>query len=890
MKNTFLLIFIFLMLSSSVFGQSQIIFDKEDTQSFLMRYRQGESDIKKMIFTKIAKAYNKPVSNVSLTFSYKQRRQILRRGNKLEFIVKLRDITISGDKMYREFDVGETLIPGKTSFTLKWLRGNTVVNEFMFNDVSVSGNNVTIVNMTVNDSVQANNNKIRLTDKVFDYTQQNKQQFDRKVNLIDKYYNENLIARNKLRYLNNINSDRDYLIHLENLNDIYILRDTANNVTAYVNSVRQKSFFKSLPLNANDPKGLKNKLSNINNKAKALRDVCTDILENLDQIYYERGIEMLARHNPSKADYYFNKSLEVNPMFAPSHFQLARLYYNSGYIDKAVNKIFEIRGMNPDQETKMQTVELARGIYNDFLLDAGELNNTGRYDEAISILQRARDICRDFPEVICRSNMDVEMSRAVNGKYKIILNDIDINLSNKNLQEAERIIKAAIDFAENSRAFIPDNSQVAERISDLYFIYVERGDQLTLKRSFDKAVLEYNQASRICKNYREINCTDELNKGYFNARTGIYTLYINDAEQIFRSGKNYEAERKIEKAIAYRKKYNLKQDLSEDRLFLDIKQSIYAGFIEDGNSYNTSGNYKEALSKYDNAKQIEKSYSIRANINLRKYIEESANSLVLNITDEGKNKVKVNNLKIAKQLYNDAKALVTKYSLEDNIVNNAVSDLKGQIFKRECINAQNDYNNYYQEALDLIADRKYISADNKLNDALSYAVSYFQCEIDTKQAKNKKDYISSAVNYSKKVSAVNNNIKRKNYKSALEEYMSAETYHKAQAIRKFGISHTPLYDFISANNTDFIIYSAGFYNHNKEFEKAINLLKEVSRRQAKSKYSKDVQVALGTDLATYDFNQNPNGNYKSNIAKYAGGDKFLKYFSKAYKKQWKRLD
>lgn len=891
MKNILFLTFIFLLLSSSVFGQSQIIFDKEDTQTFLIRYSQGESNIKNRIFTKIAQSYNKPVSNVSLTFSFKQRRQILRRGNKLEFIVKLRDINISGDKMYREFDIGKTLVPGKTSFALHRLKGNSLVNEYSFNDVSITGNNVTLVNMSVTDTLHGGNYKIRLINKVFDYTQQNKQQFDRKVNFIDKYYDENLIARNRLRYLNNLNSDREYLIHSENFNDIYLLRDSAVSAVTYVSSVRQKSFYKNLPLNTIDPKGLKIKLSKINNKAEALRDVCTNIIENLDQIYYERGIEMLARHSPSQADYYFNKSLEVNPMFAPSHFQLARIYYNSGYIDKAVNKVFEIRGMNPDQETKMQTVELARGIYNDFLLDAGELNNAGRYDEAISIIQRAGEICRDFPEVNCRSNMDVEMSRAVNGKYNMILNDIDISLRNNNLREAENIIVTALDFAGNSRAFIPDNSQIAERISDMYFRYVERGDQLTLKKSCDNAVLEYDQAARICKTYQEINCTDELTRGYFNARTGIYELYIYDSEQIFRSGNNSEAERLIEKAIAYREKYDLKQDSKEDRLILDIKQSIYNELIAGGKSKNSSGNYKDALKKYNKAKQIENNYSIKANLDLSKYIKESAKSLVLYITDEGKNKVKVNNLTVARQLYNDAKALVAKYSLgEDNTVNNAVSELKGQIFERECINAQNAYNDYFQEALDLITAKKFISADNKFNDAFSHAGNYSQCEIDTKEARNKKDYISPAVNYFKKINAVNNYIKRKNYKSAIEEYMSAGTYYKAQVVKKFGISHIPLFDFIRSSYTDFIIYSVGFYNHNKEYEKALDLLKVVSRRQTKSKYAKDVQIALGTDLATHDFNQNPSGNYKTNIAKYATGDKFLKYFSKSYKKQWKRLD
>ncbi|MCF6366313.1 MAG: tetratricopeptide repeat protein [Bacteroidales bacterium] len=883
------LLLIFGILNS--FSQSEIIFDRTETQSFLIRYGQGENTYKNQIFTKLANSYNKPRNAVSFTFSYKLSRQVLRTGNQLEFIVNMSDIRLSGDNLYREFDISNALVPSKMSFKMQWLNGRNIINTYTFNDVSISDSYISLVNMTVTEAEQSVNISINLIDKVFKYSYDNMQLFNNTVDLVDNYYDENIVARNKIRKLNGMNISEDYLSHLQDLNQLFTLRDEANTYIEYTVNVKQKNFYKNLPIDTYDPSGIKNKLIAIEDKAETLRDICNDIIDNFDRIYYERGIEMLSQRKPDRADYFFNKSLEINPNFAPSHYQLARLYYNSGYVDKAVDKVFEIRSMNPDTETKLQTVELAKGIYSDFLLDAGELNNDRRYNDAIAILNRAAEICREFPEVHCRQNMDIEFSRAINGKYQAILNEIDVNLRNNNYKEAERIIGVALDFAQNNRTFISDNSAVADKISNLYFKYVENGNKYNYQSKFSKAINEFDNAARVCNGYREINCTNELEKGYFRARTGMYNSFIKQAENVFRSGNNSEAERYIDKAISFRKKYNLKQNAKEDRLFLDIKQSVYATLIDDGRKFSNAGNYKTALNKFDEADNLEKSFGLRSNPKLRTYITDAAKKMVLQTVDAGKNKVRVNNLTKARKLYNKAKSLVAKYNLGNNtIVKRELSDLKGQIFAQECINAQQAYDVYANEVQNLISAKKYIEADNKINQAFSHSDSYAQCEIDTRELRDKKDYISVAVNYLKKIIAVNDYLKRRNYKSAIENYIAAENYHKVQVISKYGIAHKPLFEFIQASYTDFIIYSVGFYNHNKEYNKALDLLRELSRRKVKSKYTKDMQTILGTDMATNDFGENSRGNLNSNIASYIAGDKFFKYFKKAYKKQWKRLD
>jgi tetratricopeptide (TPR) repeat protein len=890
MKNILFTISLLMIFSLIVKGQSQIVFDKEETLDYLIEFKHGDNSYKRLIFSRLSESYNTSLGDVEFTFSLKQKRQILKRAGKLDFKVEIKDFNLSGDIMYRNFNVGDPLIPGKVSFTLKWFRGKKLLDSYTFSDVSISDNMSVLVNMSVNDSLNASNYRITMANVLYDYNVQNKNLFNKQVQYIDQYYTENTKARSRLRYLTALNINRDHLILAENLNDLYKYRDTANNLISYVRNVRHKEFYKSLPINSNDPKGLKSKLNKINNISTELKNTCNDILDNLDQVYYERGMDMLSQRKPDRAEYFFDKSVEFNNTFAPAHLQLARIYYKKGLVDRSVDRIFEIRSMNPDQETKIQTVEFARGVYNDFLLDAGELNNIGDFDAAVNVLLRARDICTNFPEVQCRSNMDVEMSRAVNGKYNLILKDADLSIRNNNLIEAENIIKEALDYAQLNRSFIPNNDEAGKLLSDLYFVYIDKANGLSSKGNYRDAINELDEASRLCNSYNEIYCSDELNQSYLTARNGVYKAYLNDAEQNFRSGNNSNAENLMDKAITYRKKYNLQQETSEDRLFLDIKQAVYTDYIDEGRSLHESGNYKSALKKYESATEIERNYSVRKNSSLNSYIKASAIKLVFELTDEGTRKVGVNNLKDARNLYNEAKDISSKYNLgSESSINSALSELKGKIFQQECINAQNEYNGIYDDALKYIAEKKFVSAHNRINDALNFANQNTQCDIETGKARSKQDYIAPAVEYMQKINKTNRNIKNRNFKSAIIEYQNAEVYFKSENIKTFGLSHKVLFDFIRSGHTDLVVYSVGFYNHNEEFEKAIDLLKELSRRNARSKITKDVQTILAADLASKDYSENPGANYKSNIARYTGGDKFFKYFSKAYKKQWKRL-
>ncbi len=894
MKKILLQFLGIIFISNLAFSQSQVIFSKSKEDVFLIKSSTGQNNIKNAILKKIAKGNNVPVGNLRVSFSYTETLQILKRRDKLELSVNLKNFNLTGDINYKEFPLKNKLIPSKLSFVLQWMKGKKILKTFNFNDVKISGNDIEIVNMTVPDTIKNNkknkNYKIKIINKKFDYTRNNKRRFDKRVSLIDKYYSENKKIRNKLRKINEINSDEAVLSQFDNIKQLYTFHDLAKKSLDYANMIEKEKFYKKLELNKTDPKTLKKKLNNLKNKSKTLLSACDHVINNLDAVYFDRGMDMLIKQNTSRAKINFNKSIEINPQFAPSHLQLAKLFYHQGYVNEAINKLFDITKMTPDRETRIQTIELANGIYKDFLLDANNLNNRKLYDDALIVLESALRLCNDFPEVQCLNNMNNEFSRAVFGKYDLILYDIDIAISKNDLFNAEKLIDIATKYQIKNSDFIVNDDDITIRIENIYKRYIEIGNSYVRQKYFEKAIIEFNEANRICNNYIKIRCTQALENGYLNAHTGIYKKMIVDAQTSLNRNNLNIADDLIISAISYREQHYLRQAVNESKLLFDIKSAIYNDCIKKGESFMSSKNFRQALVNFDKALDIEQKYNTVPYNQLHNYIKKSAEGWTLQIVEDGKSKVKVNNLTSARRCYSNAKNVVLTYNIENNqTTRKAIIELKDMIFKQECINAQNAYDNYYRKAIEQINENKYIEADNTLSKAINYADKNSQCDIDTQNVNSKKNEIAQAVNFTKQMNNVLEDIKRKNYNSSIDKYISAGEFYYSRNISRFGLEYKELFDFILLKNSNFINFAVGYYFNKKEYEKAVQLLKTLSNREYRRRSSKNNQTILGTELATKDFNQAPNSNYKTNITKYTGGDRFFKFFAKAYKKQWKKL-
>lgn len=907
MKNIVLFIVFSFYFSANILAQSQVVFTNEQSQSFVIEHTAGLSPVTDAIIGKLAQGNSVPASSLEIIFSFTEKLKITKRDQTYTLSATLANFKFEGKKNYKGFSAESYLMPGNLNFKLKWFRGSQELTNYTFTNVKMEGESVEIARVNEVDTFAirnapgtrtlapmvgtGSNYKIVCSDMVFTYTQEDKKAFEAFTVQVDEYITKSNDTKQQARLLDGIDSREDFLKRLDNLNILYDYRDKASKALDFVQAVKAKDFYKNLPLDRIDPENILAQLESIENQANAIYTSCDNIIRNLDVVYLERGMDMLGARQPERADMFFNKAIEVNPTFAPAHFQLARLYYNGGMVDRAVQKLFEIQNMTPDMQTKMQADELMQGIYNEMLLDAGGLNSDGRYDEALAVLSRAREICQNWRAVPCRANMDDETARALNGKYDNILREADRAFSENKLKNAEDLIQSALAFKNSNRTFIPDDKRMTDRINNLYFKYLDLGDADLNAKKFQNAIGYYEQAGRVCSEYKEISCTDDLDKGLFHARTGVYGDLMTDADRSYYAKDYAKAEKQLTEAAAYRQTYKLEKNANEDALFIKIKQAVYDDYIAKGRNSSTSKKYGDALSYYDYARTIETNYSIKRNSALGGYITTAAQEFSLQLVADGLKFVDSNNLTQARSKYSQARDNASKYGLEGNkTLEREFAKLKDKIFAQECLNAQNEYDRLMREAVSKINTKAYPEADKLLVQAQNHAVDNADCEIDARSAKDKQKEIAQAANYMNQITAVDNQLNSRNYRPAIEMYITANDYFTRNNVARFGLKCDDLYTFITTKNSDFINYASSYYIETKQYDKSLSLMKLLPAKGYDKNYTKVNQTQLATALAQRDYSQNPSGDYKSAILGYVGEDKFFKKFTKSYKKAWKNLD
>ncbi len=891
MKKSILLFLMLILISSFSFSQSQQVYNKSQKETFLLNYSQNGNIYLNQMLQKLAAANQVAVSSFNINFSYTEVLKIFKRADNLNLVSQLSDLSITGDVKYRNFSVQEFFIPEKVSFKMEYSSGNRIMGTINNQNVSISGNPATIADKNVRDSTNSQNLKLETKDKVFDFTAQNKIEFDAYIATIDAYYSESSTARAKLNSIDLIRSDKNSLSLLPDFNKLYEYRDLSQQTLNYALDVEKKDFYKKLPLENTDPEQLKLKIEKIKSKSRELNQNSIDMINSLDVVYYNKGVEMLSKNNPAQADMFFNKSVEINPNYVPSHIKLATIYYNSGRVDMAMNKVMTVKDFPADATAKNELYLFADGMYKDFLLEAADQNSRNNFDGALASLDRANSLCREFAQVVCRPAMDREYSRAINGKYFAILFDADVQIQKGRLQEAEKIINIALDYRHQNITFIPSNQDVANRIGDLYFSYINSGNRYNSTAFYDRALQDFAEAERICNSYQEINCTVELSKGISDSRNGIYNSLLNEAENKYKAKDFKNADVSANNAISYRNQFALNKNIREDQLVMNIKQGAYDDNISKGIFSSSSNDFQSALNYFNDAKEIQNQYNIRQNTKLSGYISSAAKNLVLNKISAGNQKVDYNDLLSARNLFSEARDLQSNYMLEnDKEIVLELGKLKDRIFKQECINAQNKYDILYNDAIAKINSREFISADNLLNQALDHANANSQCMLETKNSLLRKSEIAPAVKFLSQINSSNDYVRKGNYQNAIGLYNENFSYFQSANIAKYGLSCLSTFDWILSQSPNFINYSAGYYISKQEYEKALLCLKNLSGKGFKSSGTKTSQVSLANALAIRDYNENPSSDVYANIARYTNADKFFKIFMKSYKSQWKKLN
>lgn len=870
-----------------VFSQQLVVLNETKPETYIIRYTASGNQYANQIINQLSSKNGKTIHSTNFTYEYQQKILAYKQANRLEISVKLEQIKIKGDTYYRGFSVEEFLFPNLIDFELivrnkkqqqirKYIKQNQ--------KISIRNNTSLLINETLTDTLNSQGYEIIVQNKNFVYDWHNAEALKKHINLIDNYYATAQKISNAQTTLSKVNT--------ENIETITQTQNTVKQQRQILQSINIQQF-NSLNLKTKDPANLLEKQASFEKSIIENEKKLQNIQANLYKIYYEKGIYYKDRGNLFDAENYFMKSITENNNFAPAHIELAELNYNKQNYAKTVETCQNIlQKMYADTYVKERAANLLINVINHHVAMARKYNANGQFNLALDQISMARSICRPMSEIVCGEDIELETQYAINGLWQIHLEKINKELTGNNAEMSEKYFDDAYAFWIQHQFVIETAQKIDQAGINVYFLYIKQGHRLNKNGHYEKAILKFQKAQKFCEKYQQVNCNDEPTKGILTSRQSIYNQLIVSAKASINADNLTSAQQYINNAEAYQNQYNLTKNTEIDHLKAQLVTKQYENTIKQADKYFYQKNYYSAIETYQEAKNLENNRFFRTtkNAKINSKITQSAQNIILDELQKGEDEVKNDNLYAARNYYSNAKAYQQKYQIKNKpAVDAAFSNLKNNIFSKECANLQNQYDAEYQKAIDYIDHKNYIDANKSLEKSINISAQKVECEVSSHEAKQKISEIKNAYLYQIKMAKIQERTKVGDYGKAIDLYRELTTFYEDNNIHFFGIAHQSLFDFIYKQNNYFLNFGALYFIQQENYEHTLKLLRKLENSNFNKKYTKDNQKLLGIRLASRDYKNNPSNNYKANIMNYTAESRWFKYFAKSYKKQWKRL-
>ena len=505
-------------------------------------------------------------------------------------------------------------------------------------------------------------------------------------------------------------------------------------------------------------------------------------------------------------------------------------------------------------------------------------------------LDKAKDICITVRGVNCSEQLNKTYSNTINAKLKKYLLDADMMVKKDLLADAENELQKAKFFYQNNQSYFQSDADLLSGLNSLFVAYLNKGKMQIDSKAFTEALASFEKAKQLCIENNSLNCNDEVNNGILSAKNGVYEAKLNDAEILITEKKSNLAENKLNDAESFQKLNSLTISNRFNNIRIKLKQLQYAEIIGKAKELNLQNNTEAALKALDEAILIESEFAIKKDTQLPKLIEEFVSNVVISNINLGEEFVNQNKLSAARQNYENAQRYMSNYRQESNSkLNSLLASLHEKIFSQECKNHQSTYNQQFGVVLNLIEKQKYIEADDAISKTIQISEKYPECYMSTKEVNNKRSEILPAITYQRLQKNINDEISKGNYKEAIDKYNESEAYFYQNNVGNFNLTHLATIDFIKSQGQSFVHFAVEEYTKNKDFDNALLFLSELKSRNYSSKWARIIQENLAVELAKKDLITRSNEDGKQVVAKYTNNDKWYKYFSKAYLKQWKGL-
>lgn len=792
----------------------------------------------------LASANNQGIDKIRLIVAFEKNLKLTNKGNRqMQVYAALNRLGIEGDVQYLGFNLEEYLKPSAMSFRLRVQKGepgtiDLVEQVFDFADVGINGNPAVLASFNATDSTaNLTSSKLVMDNLKFVFRQADKNRFDARIALIGEYASASSELENIYNELLNV--------HPEDLDGLEGQRQRLQNLSQRIQGIAGRNFEQQLLLSpSQDPANFVPRLNDAQRLSQQLGVQVDEAFAALPALYHERALGHLAQGRRQQAIRDFNRSIDLDPNFAPAHLELANIALQDGNVSDARSRLINIlTQMNAAPRTRTQAAGMLKGILDQDLNAARGMIQQGNFEQALSTVNPLAPLCADVQELNCVGEINDLMGQAHRGIYQRMLGVCRTHLNSGQFELAEQKAQEAMAYQASNSAFIPDGGAAVQALNE--------------------------------------------------SRRKLYLQLVREGSQMLEQGQLGPAEAKINQALTLGAQHPEAVSSTSDaaQLMNRIKAGQYQSQIVIGDQAMQGRQFQNALAAFENARVMEQEYVFQKNPGLWGMAQAAAKQVVKLGLLEAKQAAQMNQLAAARQKAMAASALRSKYDLgADGELQNLTADLQGSIFNQECVNAQSKFDGFTSQAASMVAGGRFVEAEGFFLQAIGVSRENQACGIDLIEVDQELKRITPAVAYQKELAQAHELIDRTRYREAIQSYENAGQGFERNQLAQMGLAHQNLFDFIIGKGRNgFIHYGADHFIDAGELDNSLELVRLMARRGMAKSRMKPVQLRLGAELAIRDFESNASANPKTMAAKYTRGNKKLKFIYKGYKKQWKRL-
>ncbi len=523
-----------------------------------------------------------------------------------------------------------------------------------------------------------------------------------------------------------------------------------------------------------------------------------------------------------------------------------------------------------------------------YLAEGKRMSVAGDYQKAIEYFEKGQKAQYTFG---IRSEEDIQ-ALVIEAKEMIVvrmLAEVQRKIDRKEFNDALRDIQAADSYMQEHFLAGQAKAKMDQTTDNYIRDILLQIDRQNLAGDFHGALSMVDNAWYICDHFPVRIETRLLDQREAVSRSGIYRSMVGEAEAALVKDDLVLAKSRLSDAERYRQLYAtyITSGQEAERVMGRIRQKEYQDAMKSGNAMVDKKESRQALAFFDEAFLLESQGGFETDPTLMEQRKKAALQVILAEAEDLERQIGQSSFMTTKDKLLLLLSMRAKYDLQDNReIGAKLQDIQHNMMSAACRQQLETYNSYMDQAYEYARQRRFTEAGVELGKAIDAACVIRECDISDSSAIQYLVQLTPAIRYQEKMAASIKSLEAYRNSEAIEAYLEAEALYHRGNVKVYGIEHEPFADHVVRQNLNYILEAAYMYNKTGSLLETIRMLQILASRGYPSSQTRLLQEQTGYQLGKEDRVKNPGSTWKTAVLQHTSGNRFFRYFRKAYKKGW----